>query len=221
MPITIADYIFQSHALAEEALTHPSAAADKNGGSAHYQRLEFLGDAVLGLVVAEMLFSLFPDETEGELARRQAALVCGETLVPIAKEMELGALLRLSRSEEANSGRENASNLEDAAEAVIGAVYLDGGLEPARNLIRRYWLPYAKQAKEAPKDPKTALQEWAQARSLPLPEYRVLSEDGPAHAPEFLIEVEVQGQPQAQASGPSKKLAEREAARLLLEKLPS
>ena len=206
-------YAFRDQALLQQALTHRSV------GAGHNQRLEFLGDSVLGLLIAELLYALYPTEAEGDLSKRLVALVNGEQLAAIARGWGLGEALRLSASEEEQGGRENSSNLEDACEALLGAAYLDGGLEAARGIIARFWKPTALEAKAPPKDPKTALQEWAQGRGLPLPEYVVLSADGPSHAPEFVIEVRVEGQQPAQASAGSKKLAERKAAEMLLTSL--
>lgn len=206
-------YAFRDQALLQQALTHRSV------GAGHNQRLEFLGDSVLGLLIAELLYALYPTEAEGDLSKRLVALVNGEQLAAIARGWGLGEALRLSASEEEQGGRENSSNLEDACEALLGAAYLDGGLEAVRGIIARFWKPAALEAKAPPKDPKTALQEWAQGRGLPLPEYVVLSADGPSHAPEFVIEVRVVGQQPAQACAGSKKLAERKAAEMLLTSL--
>lgn len=212
-------YAFNNPDLLALALTHPSCAKQKSGMPLNNQRLEFLGDAVLGLVVAELLYEMYPHEQEGELARRFAALVCGERLVAVAKELELGAALTLSKSEAEAGGRDNASNLEDACEAVIGAMYLDGGLEAARPFVLRFWRGLAQSYAAPPKDAKTALQEWAQGRGLPLPEYVVVSETGSAHAPQFTIEVRVQGQNPTQATANAKRVAERLAAEKMLEEI--
>jgi ribonuclease-3 len=211
---TIIGHIFHDQSLLKTALTHRSL-----GGGVHNQRLEFLGDSVLGMLIAELLYSEFPAEAEGDLSRRLVSLVNGEQLAEIALELGLGDLLKLSNSEEEQGGRHNPSNLEDAMEALLGAVYLDGGLEAARELITRFWKPRATAMKTPPKDAKTALQEWAQARSLPLPEYLVISAEGPSHAPLFVIDAVVQGQPPARAEAGTKRLAERLAAQALLAKL--
>lgn len=213
------DYRFQNESLLRMALTHRSMV--RSAGDVHNQRLEFLGDAVLGLAIAEMLYAQFPEEAEGDLSKRQVSLVNGEMLAGIATEMELGGAMRLSAGEIEQGGRTNPSNLEDACEALLGALYLDGGMEAVRALVVRFWQPHASATKAPPKDPKTALQEWAQARSLTLPEYVVLSADGPSHAPHFVIEVRVQGQEPAQGEAGTKKLAERMAATAMLERLSS
>ncbi len=207
-------YSFRDPSLLEEALTHPSLGKKRNN-----QRLEFLGDAVLGMLVSRLLFDLFPKETEGELARRQAALVCGPTLAQVAKEARLGAHLRLANSEEAAGGRDNPTNLEDACEALIGALYIDGGIEAAAAFVLPRWEKLAKSLKAAPKDAKTSLQEWAQARGLPVPSYTVLESEGPAHAPVFTIEARVQGYEPVTATAPNKRAAEQSAAAELLGKL--
>lgn len=209
-------YRFRDAALLEQALTHRSLAR----AHPHNQRLEFLGDAVLGLMVAELLYGLYPDANEGDLSKRLVSLVNGEHLAAVAREWEVGPLLFLSASEEEQGGRDNRSNLEDACEALLGAMYLDGGIDAVRPVIARCWRPHAVALTHAPKDAKTALQEWAQARALPLPEYTVLSAEGPAHAPDFLIEVAVQGQPAAQGRATTKRAAERLAAEALLKQLP-
>jgi ribonuclease-3 len=203
-------YTFVQQPLLVLALTHRSNA------TSHNQRLEFLGDAVLGLLVAEMLYGLYTDADEGDLSKRQVSLVNGAQLAEIAVAMGLGEHLILSNSEEEQGGRSNASNLEDACEAVLGAVYLDGGIDAARALVEKFWKPYALELKAAPKDAKTALQEWAQARSLPLPEYVVLSSDGPAHAPHFVVEVRVHGQQPVSGEAGTKRAAERLAAEVML-----
>ena len=210
---------FRESDLVKQALTHPSCAKTVDDVPYNNQRLEFLGDSVLGMVIAEMLFDMYPTEQEGELARRFAALVCGERLVEVAKKIDLGSALILSSSEEENDGRNNPSNLEDACEALIGAIYLDCGMDAAKQFIYQHWYDLAESVSEPPKDPKTTLQEWAQAQSLPLPQYKLLDEEGPAHAPQFTIQVSVKGKGEASATASSKKAAERDAAEKLLSEL--
>lgn len=206
--------------LLKRAFTHRSTAqVMPDGATFNNQRLEFLGDSVLGVVIAEMLYHHFPHEAEGDLSKRLVALVNGKVLAEIARDMKLGEFLVLAQSEVDNNGRDNDSNLEDACEAVIGAIYLDQGLEAARGFIERYWGKRALQMSAPPKDPKTALQEWAQARSLPLPEYKLLSEVGAAHSPIFTVEVHVHGQTPQRAEAANKKVAERDAAAKLLKLL--
>jgi ribonuclease-3 len=209
---------FKSPALLQEALTHPSLAGlrPKKKSATEYERLEFLGDRVLGLVIAEWLYEKYPDSPEGDLAKRHAALVNREALRVVAKEISLGNHLRLARGEEASGTRKNLATLPDAMEAVLGALYLDGGIKASREFIHRYWQKDIA-ISEAPADPKTALQEWAQGQGLPLPQYRVLEHSGPAHAPKFVIEVSVKGHAPMSAEGDSKRAAQKRAAELLLQ----
>lgn len=205
-------YMFRSKGLLEEAVTHPSCMKPYNN-----QRLEFLGDTVLGLMVADILFRLFPAEKEGDLAKRHAALVCGESLVRFVQEKDLAQYLQLSPNEQQSGGQENVGNLEDMCEALMAAVYLDGGMEAVEETFGAYWEMQARTVKAPPKDPKTALQEWAQARGLPLPVYTVAASEGPAHAPLFTVNVAIQDGVLCSATASTKRAAEREAARLLLE----
>ena len=207
---------FGRPALLERALTHPSVSADRDHHGGDYERLEFLGDRVLGLVVAEKLFHRFPDEAEGLLARRLAKLVAKESLASVAEDLGLGGFMRLAMGEEEQQGRSNPGLLSDVCEAVIAALYLDGGLPAAKQLIDRFWTDRIEEDREAPSDPKTALQEWAQARGLPLPRYAEISRDGPPHDPLFTIAVDVQGLPRRSGQGRSKRAAEQDAAAQLL-----
>ena len=210
-------YQFADKKLLALALTHRSLVRD--GGEASNQRLEFLGDSVLGLTIADMLYHLFPKEAEGDLSKRLVSLVNGEQLSAIAAEMKLGDYLTMSGGEEEQGGRLNPSNLEDACEALLGALYLDGGLTAVISIIERFWKPHAQAMKAPPKDAKTTLQEWAQGRGLPLPEYTLISSDGPSHAPLFVVEVVVQGKNAVRAEAGVKKQAERLAAEKLLASL--
>jgi ribonuclease-3 len=212
---------FKDKLLLRQALTHRSTGKSLPDGSAfHNQRLEFLGDSVLGLVIAEMLYRVFPKENEGDLSKRLVALVNGQVLSEIARELQLGEAITMAASEAEHGGRDNASNLEDACEAIIGAIFLDQGLDAAREFISRHWAARLQQHAAPPKDPKTSLQEWAQARGLKLPEYLVVREAGSAHAPQFTIELRVEGLAVVQATAGNKKQAEREAAEKLLQQLP-
>jgi ribonuclease-3 len=222
------DYGFKDPELLRVALMHPSAVStgrgksrkkspEKNSGrGADNQRLEFLGDRVLGIVVAEMLFRAFPDEDEGALARRLAALVKQDSLDAVAREIALGRYLTISRGEEEGGGRANPAILADACEALMGAIYLDGGLEAARAFVERHWAPKMNAEAKPPQDAKTALQEWAQAAGLALPLYTVVKSEGPPHDPVFEVEVTVAGQEPASARGRSKRAAEQAAAKQLL-----
>lgn len=203
--------------LLAEALTHRSAAAAKGVGS--NERLEFIGDRVLGLVVAEWLIERFPDEPEGKLGPRLAALVSKPSLAGIAEASQVGAMLIVAPGEAKRGVSAQATVLADALEAMIGALYLDAGLEAARAFIRRVMHAAVTAQAAPPKDPKTALQEWALKRALPLPHYEVMAQSGPSHAPLFVVRVSV-GQDSAEATARAKRAAEQEAARMLLEKLP-
>ncbi len=210
-------YTFRDPRLLELALTHRSLGREV--GDISNQRLEFLGDAVLGLAIADLLYQLFPTEPEGDLSKRLVSLVNGEQLATIAQAMALGDYLHMGAGEEEQGGRTNRSNLEDACEALLGAVYRDGGLEPVRGIIERFWQSHALAMKAPPKDAKTTLQEWAQGRGLPLPSYTVISAEGPSHAPVFVIEVAVAGFAPVRAQAGVKKQAERLAAEKLLATL--
>lgn len=209
-------YAFKNPGLLAQALTHPSAAVVPGQS---YERLEFLGDRVLGLVVADLLLSNFPDEAEGALARRLAQLVRRETLAQVASELDFGRHLILARSERHAGEEANPALLADACEAVIAALYLDGGLAAARAFLEPLWTPLLAADRTPPQDAKTTLQEWAQGRGMPLPEYREVRREGPPHEPVFMVEVTVQGQPPAAGEGRSKRLAEQEAAGALLRQL--
>ncbi len=214
------DYRFDRPQLLLQALTHPSLQPG-SAGRGPYERLEFLGDRVLGLVVADMLYRRFANENEGALARRHAALVRREALARVAGQIGLAEALALSRGEEETGGRQNIGTLADATEAVLGALFADGGLAAASPLITRLWTPLMEEMADPPKDAKTALQEWAQARAKGLPVYSTLAVDGPAHSPDFHIEVAIEGVAGAVGRGPSKRAAEQAAATALLERLPA
>jgi ribonuclease-3 len=199
----------------QRALTHRSAAQEA-GLPADNERLEFLGDRVLSLVVADLLMTRFPEESEGDLSRRHAALVRRETLARIARETEIDAALLLSRTEEDGGGRCNPALLADVCEAIIGALYADGGLEAARRFIASEWPRLMEENPLPPQDAKTTLQEWAQGSGRPLPRYREIARKGPAHAPVFTVEVEVAGSSPARGEGASKRVAEQAAAAAFL-----
>lgn len=210
-------HAFADPRLLEDALTHPSlAGAGRRKKGAPYERLEFLGDRVLGLAIAEWLYETFPNAAEGEMAKRHAALVNRDALRAVALDIGLAHFVRLARGEDAQAARKNLATLPDAMEAVIGALYLDGGFPAARSFIHQYWKRDIA-VSETPADPKTTLQEWAQGQSLPLPTYRVIKNSGPAHAPKFVVEASVKGFPPAEAEGNSKRDAQKAAAVKLLE----
>ncbi len=207
---------FADRGLLEEALTHPSAASPARPDN---QRLEFLGDRVLGLAVAEALVAAYPEEAEGGLAPRLNALVRRETLAEIAGEIGLGAHLRLGRSESLSGGRRKAAILADAMEAVIAAIYLDGGFSAARDAVLRLWGRRILSGAAPPLDAKTRLQEWAQARGLGPPGYRLVARTGPDHAPAFTVAAELASGEAAEGRAPSKKQAEQAAAAALLARV--
>lgn len=210
---------FRDPGLLRQALTHASVSGARACEAGSYERLEFLGDRVVGLIVADMLIDAFPREPEGDLARRHAALVSREALAEVARDLGLGEFLLVSRGEAEGGGRQNPALLADVCEAVIGALFRDGGLPAARAFVEPRWRPLLTQARRPPQDPKTALQEWAQARGLALPTYREVARAGPPHDPQFTVAAEVEGAAPATGEGRSKRLAEQAAARRLLAHL--
>jgi ribonuclease-3 len=209
-------YRFKDGALLDCALTHISALKGSRNRAGSYQRLEFLGDHVLGLVISDVLFRAFPKADEGELSRRLADLVRKETCAEIAVTIELGAAIKLGSSESNAGGRKRPAILADVCEALIGAVYLDGGYPAAEGLVERLW-QVRMQAKAQPvRDSKTVLQEWAQARGLPTPAYREVARTGPDHSPVFCVAVQLPNFAPAEGSGRSKRAAEQAAATAML-----
>ncbi len=209
-------HTFERPQLLRAALTHNSARRD-GGVASEYQRLEFLGDRVLGLVVAELLYLTFPGDDEGNLAARHATLVRREALAKVARAIDLGRHIVVAPGEAEANLRKNPGVLADTCEAVIAAIYLDGGLDAARRFVEARWQPLMDAAPAPQRDPKTALQEWAQARGLPLPVYAEVARSGPDHAPVFVMTATVEGIAPAEAEGTSKRLAEQRAAERLLE----
>lgn len=208
-------YTFKTESLLRHALTHSST-----GTGISYERLEFLGDRVLGLVVSQILFERFPEEPEGDLAKRLASLVQGAWLAKMAVQIDLGDFIHLSDAERGAGGSENDHILADAMEALIGAIYLDGkSLEPCRVFIEKLWGDAFLTMQKPPQHPKTALQEWLQAQALPLPNYKIAGQSGPDHAPVFEIELKVKGHDPVIAQGRSRQEAEKEAARLFMERV--
>lgn len=206
-------YTFKNRELLSEALNHSSYANEHRGASVNSnERLEFLGDSVLGFVTAEFLFKTYGKLPEGDLTRMRAALVCEQSLYEVAKLLDLGRYLRLGKGEEAGGGRERQSILADAVEAVFAAVYLDSGMEEVRSLIYRVLLSHAPAAEER-RDYKTTLQEVIQRKSGQVLTYHMVSESGPDHNKTFTFAVHLNGEPIGQGSGHSKKEAEQAAAR--------
>jgi len=210
------DYTFKNRALLENALTHSSYANESRGRCASNERLEFLGDSILGMVVADHLYRTHPDMPEGELTRTRAALVCEESLVEVARELELGNYLLLGRGEETGGGRHRPSIQADAVEAVLAAVYLDGGIGSARKIIGRYILSRTSQSAQ---DYKTALQELVQRESGQVLSYRLVGESGPDHNKVFTMEVDLNGTCVGTGQGRSKKEAEQMAAKAAIQAL--
>jgi ribonuclease-3 len=217
--ITEIDHGFSNPDLLRVALTHRSAAKGKDALSGGNERLEFLGDRVLGLVVAEMLYTRFGREREGAMAKRFVALVRRETLARVAIQINLGDHIQMAKGERAAGADTNPAILSDCMEAVIAALYLDGGLEPARRFIEKLWTPLLDEANKPPQDAKTQLQEWLQGRGKPLPKYEMVGREGPAHAPIFTIELTTSDGENVSAEGKSKREAEQLAARMMLDKL--
>jgi len=206
---------FAEAGLLERALTHSSAAGGAHPGN--YQRLEFLGDRVLGLAIADLLLRQFPQASEGELSQRLAALVRAETCAAVARTMQLDTAIRLGKAKGARV-RLTQTILADACEAVIGAVFLDAGYAASTALVERFWGEHLTVSARPLRDPKTVLQEWAQARGLPTPAYREIERTGPHHDPRFRISVELPEHPLAEGCGRSKRSAEQAAAAAMLER---
>lgn len=207
-------HTFEDRALLTEALTHSSAT-----GAPSNERLEFLGDRVLGLIVAQALVARYPNEQEGTLAPRLNGLVRRETLAEVAEALDVGAHLRMARSESQSGGRRKQALLADAMEAIIAAVFLDAGLMAARDLVLEAWRNHLDAQDIAPIDAKTALQEWAQGRALPLPQYETVARSGPDHSPNFRVSVSLSTGDCAEGEDRSKRAAQQAAAEALLAKL--
>lgn len=208
----IIGYKFKDIHLLERALTHSSTNDTYN-----YQRLEFLGDRVLGLVMAHALFEEFRGENEGGLAKRHTALVQGLTCTAVGQAHHIGDYIILSDSEREAGGNLNEHIIADVVESLLGAVYIDGGYEAARKVVLRLWGDNIKTLKEAPQDPKTELQEWVQARSMELPRYEIIDKIGPDHAPVFVVRLTIEGFDPIDVKGSSRRQAEKTAARKMLK----
>jgi ribonuclease-3 len=204
---------FSDRALLLTALTHASAASSAAGS---YQRLEFLGDRVLALAISGMLLAAFPLASEGELAQRLTNLVRNEACADVALALDLGEAIRLGGGEAQSGGRRKAAILGDVCEAVIGALYLDGGLDVAARFIAENWRERMLSAKTIVRDAKTTLQEWAQGRGLPAPSYRIIGRSGPDHAPRFEVEVSIDKEGESRGEGRTRREAEQNAAAAVL-----
>lgn len=214
-------YSFKDRHILSRALTHTSMTQSAKSDAASYERLEFLGDRVLGLVMAQWLLAEFPDENEGAIAKRHAALVCGDTLASIAQDIAIGDYIVMSEAEKKSGGQRKETILADCMEAILGAVYSDGGLDVAQTLIGTVWKDRIRHNLEPPVDYKSALQERLQARGMPLPEYRFIDREGPDHQPVFTVECRVENEPVVTAVAESKKAAEKLAAEKMLKLLES
>jgi ribonuclease-3 len=208
-------YRFRDRALLANALTHASVRGQKNT-QIDNERLEFIGDRVLGLAVAELLIEALPKANEGDLARHYNRLVRGETCALVARDIGLGAYLILSDSEAESGGRDKETILADAMEALLGALFLEAGFSGARDRVRALWADHVADFHDAAADAKTALQEWAQGQGLALPVYVEVAREGPDHAPKFTAEVRLSGRAPTRGDGPSKRAAEQSAAAALL-----
>jgi ribonuclease III len=209
---------FADVALLTSALTHISSLKGQRNRASSYQRMEFLGDHVLGLVISDMLYRSFPKADEGELSRRLADLVRKETCAEIALSIELGAAIKLGSSEANAGARKRPAILADVCEALIGAVFLDGGYPAAEGLVERLWHERMQATAQPLRDPKTILQEWAQARGLPTPAYKEVARSGPDHSPVFRVAVQLPHFAPAEGSGRSKRGAEQAAAAAMLSR---
>lgn len=214
----ILGYRFADVRLLDKALVHASFAEGRDQSN---ERLEFLGDRVLGLTVSEILFHRYASEDEGELARRYAGLTSRDTLVRVAANLAFDRFIKAQHGDVETAKRSQASVAADTLEAVLGAMYLDGGLEPARVFIGRHWDALMEEDLSPPKDAKTALQEWAQARALGLPVYALVKREGPDHAPQFTMSVSVKGHGSKNGTGGSRRAAEQAAAEAMLAALES
>ncbi len=204
---------FKDHGLLRHALTHSSSKQKQDD----YQRLEFLGDRVLALVIAEELFRTNPSHREGDMANVHSNLVRGEICAEVGKELGLSEFIVVGHSEQKKGVNLNTSVVGDVVEAVIGGIYLDGGLEASRAFVLRNWARHLLERRLVSKDPKTFLQEWALARSLPIPEYKILKREGLEHSPTFTVALNVRGKEPEEGTGPSKRLAEMNAAKNFLK----
>ncbi len=212
---TVIGYTFSDKKLLERALTHSSSKSKKN--TEDNERLEFLGDRVLGLIVAETLLSKFTNESEGDIAKRHTSFVCKEQLVEIAKKISLTDFIKMSEGEIREGGKTNESIMADGIEALLGAIYLDSNIDGAKAFINKFWDFDVN--KEPPVDAKTAIQEWAQSKGLGLPEYRLVSQSGTDHNPIFEMEVIVTNNKPVKGQGSNKKEAEKSAAQEFLNNI--
>lgn len=211
------NYTFKNAELLKESLIHQSFNLGSDKASKSYQRFEFLGDAVLMLVITELLVGEFVFETEGDLAKRRSLLVSRDVLFEIAQKLELSQHILMSDDEYKVGGRQNPNILEDVLEAIIGAMYLDGGLEVCKHFITKHWLTLIRSHALPPVEVKSALQEWSQNQGKGIPKYTLLNKEGEDHKPVFTIKVTLPDMPSFLGKGESKKIAEKHAAQMMLE----
>lgn len=212
------EYEFHNTTLLKEALTHPSISYMKVHQHS-YERLEFLGDTVLSMIIAEILYTNFPSETEGDLSKRHIALVKGQTLAEVAKTIKLGNYIIISEGERSNGGTQNMKILENVMEALIGAIYIDGGCDSIKKIITKYWMPLLLETKFPPENVKSTLQEWAQQRGLAPPTYQIIDSSGLAHCPTMTIKLELKGFEPIIVQSKNKRDGEQKAAKLMINSI--
>lgn len=211
-------YEFKDRSLLIEALCHPSL-KQHNGKVEDYERLEFLGDSVLNFIITENIFRRHKDYAEGRLAKIRAFLVCKDTICQVAEHLNLDECLMMTRGEELSGGRMNLNNVENAMEAIIAAIYLDGGLEGAKKVVLKLWNDFLRADHDIMSDPKSALQEWSQSQSMSIPQYQIVSKTGSSHSPTFEIMVKIDDLEPEFGSGKAIKAAEKIAAERLLKRV--
>jgi len=210
-------YTFKNEELLTKALSHPSLSYSKNNKNVNYERLELLGDSVLSLIILEMLLVKYPDLNEGEIAKRKSNLVCTDALSKIGFEIDIGKYIYMTKGEENLNGRNNPKILENVIESIIAALYLDGGLDAAKNFIKIYWTELIDKQRDIKKDPKTRLQEWLQKNKYNIPIYNVIGQEGLESNPIFIIQVEADNLPKFEAKNTTKKGGEVDCAIQLIE----
>lgn len=211
------DYKFKNAELLKEALIHPSFNLGNDSSAKDYERLEFLGDTVLSLVITGLLIKEFQFEDEGDLAKRRSLLVSREVLIKIADALDISQHILMSEEEQKIGGHKNPNILEDVIESIIGALYLDGGLEVCKKFITKHWLSLIRSYALPPVEVKSALQEWSQDKGKGIPKYTLTDKSGEDHKPIFTIKVSLPGMPSFLGKGESKKIAEKDAAQMMLE----
>lgn len=216
------NYHFNNIELLIEALSHPSLKQVRdNNWHKDYERLEFLGDTILNFIVTEILFHHFPSYDEGKLAKARSSLVCKDTLYHIGKSLEIESVIIMTYGEETSGGRSNKNNIENAIESIIAAIYLDGGIDQVRLFISNLWMDLITTTRERITDPKSALQEWSQSKSMEIPHYEVMSRIGESHSPVFTVKVSIDNLEPEYGEGKSIKEAQKSAAFKLLSRVTS